>query len=188
MNDTARAVGPDITADVVRALCLYAIAEFQAGHASTLRISASGNSFSVSDDGRGHSVNRTVSGAPYLQFIYTQLDYPFGKAEGAPVQLQGIGMSLINVLCSELQVTVTKADKTLRLRYEEGRLIQEDCIELASPVTGTAVSGRINAGVQRNPTDVGQIECWLEGVLAAQPTMKLYFNGKAMGVRASKSV
>jgi DNA gyrase/topoisomerase IV subunit B len=168
----------DITAQVVRALCLYAVAEFQSGHATTLRVTAARNYFSVADDGRGHAVDRSVAGAPYLQFIYTQLDYPFGLTEGGPVQLQGIGMSLLNVLCGDLSVTVSKANKTLRLTYKAGRLCDEACVETFAQSTGTTVAGTINAVLQRSPTDVDQIERWLVQVRVAHPEMKLYFNGK----------
>jgi hypothetical protein len=42
-TDRSNPANPDITAQVVRALCLYAIAEFQSGHATTLRINVAGN-------------------------------------------------------------------------------------------------------------------------------------------------
>jgi DNA gyrase/topoisomerase IV subunit B len=170
----------DITAQVVRALCLYAIAEFQSGHATTLHVTAEGNSFSVADDGRGHAVDRTVAGAPYLQFIYTQLDYPFGLAEGGPVQLQGIGMSLINVLCSDLSVTVRKPNKTLQLTYQAGRLCDEACVDTMTQSTGTTVAGTVHPQLQQQPTDVDSIERWLQGLLAANPAIKLHFNGKVI--------
>jgi DNA gyrase/topoisomerase IV subunit B len=175
----------DVTAQLVRALCLYAIAEFQSGHATTLHISAEGNSFSVEDDGRGHSVDRTIAGTPYLQFIYTQLDYPFGLTEGGPVQLQGIGMSLLNVLCSDLSVTVRKPHKTLQLTYKAGRLCDETCVDTLTQSTGTTVIGTVNPQLQQQPTDVNKIEAWLEGVLAANPAIKLHFNGKAIHAQSS---
>ncbi len=175
----------DVTASVVRALCLYATAEIQSGHATTLHITAQGNSFSVADDGRGHSVDRGVAGAPYLQFIYTQLDYPFGLAEGGPVQLQGIGMSLLNVLCSDLSVTVRKPNKTLQLTYKAGRLCDEACVDTLTQSTGTTVCGTIIPQLQQQPTDVDRIEAWLESVLAAHPAIKLHFNGKAIHAPSS---
>ena len=104
----SHAATPDqhgLTADVVRALTLYCLAEFQSGHATTIRITAEGNSFSIADDGRGHAIERAIDGTPYLKFIYTHFDYPFETGQNAPVQLQGIGMSLVNALCSELIVT-----------------------------------------------------------------------------------
>jgi DNA gyrase/topoisomerase IV subunit B len=178
----------DITAQVVRALCLYAIAEFQSGHATTLHVTAEGGSFSVADDGRGHAVDRSVAGAPYLQFIYTQLDYPFGLAEGGPVQLQGIGMSLLNALCSDLSVTVRKPNKTLQLTYKAGRLCHEGCVDTLTQSSGTTVAGTVHPQlqqVQQQPTDVDKLERWLAGVLAAHPAMKLHFNGKAVHAQPS---
>ncbi len=118
MNHAATPNQRDLTGDVVRALTLYSFAEFQLGHATSIRIRAEGNSFSITDDGRGHAIERAVNGTPYLKFIYTHFDYPFEASENEPVQLQGIGMSLINTLCSELVVTVRKQDATLQLKLE----------------------------------------------------------------------
>lgn len=78
----------DIAACVVRALVLYSLAEFQSGHARTIRVTAKGSSFSVEDDGRGHAICRTVEGSPYLRFVYAHLEYPFEPGQGNPVQLQ----------------------------------------------------------------------------------------------------
>jgi hypothetical protein len=63
----------DMTAQAVRTLCLYAIAEFQAGHATTLHVNALGHGFSFGDNGRGHAVDLDVGRTPYLRFIYTHL-------------------------------------------------------------------------------------------------------------------
>jgi hypothetical protein len=43
MIDTSNLDCLDTTAQVVRALCLYGIAEFQSGHATTLHVCAAGN-------------------------------------------------------------------------------------------------------------------------------------------------
>ncbi|MCK7499455.1 MAG: hypothetical protein MZW92_60440 [Comamonadaceae bacterium] len=106
-----------------RALVLYSLAEFQAGYTTAIAVDVTGWTFQVSDDGRGHSLTKVLAGSPYLHFIYTHFDYPFGNLEGAPVQLQGIGMSLLNALCSELTVTVRKANESsLTVRFRDGQL------------------------------------------------------------------
>jgi DNA gyrase/topoisomerase IV subunit B len=116
----------DLVMLVTRALVLYSLAEFHGGYASTIDVNVDATSFSVSDDGRGHAIARTINGLPYLPFIYTHLDYPFADADPpGQVQLQGIGMSLINAMCSELSVVVRKPHGTLRLRYEAGWLANE---------------------------------------------------------------
>ena len=69
----------DIAAAIVRALVLYSLAEFQATHATTIRVHAHGVSFEVSDDGRGHAMDRTVAGQPYMNVVYSHLDFPFAK-------------------------------------------------------------------------------------------------------------
>jgi DNA gyrase/topoisomerase IV subunit B len=119
----------DFAALATRALVLYTLAEFQSGHATTIRVDVEGNALSVADNGRGHAIHRVISGQPYLPFIYTHLDYPFANAEpgeAGQVQLQGIGMSLLNALCSELSVIVRKREGTLRVCYESARLVREE--------------------------------------------------------------
>ena len=177
MNDATVPDSLDITAQAIRALTLYSLAEFQSGHASTIRVSADGTSFCVADDGRGHAIARTVTGSPYLQFIYTHLDYPFAVGEGSPVQLHGIGMSLLNALCSELSVVVHKTDATLRMTYHHGHLCEEEHLNIPAESTGTTVSGVISLTLPRGQTDIKDIEQWLLGVLASNPTLKLHFNG-----------
>lgn len=82
-----------------------------------MHINAEGNLFSVADNGRGDAVDRGVVGAPFLQFIYTQLGCPLDAVKGSPVQLPGIGMSLLNLLCCALLVTILKSYKTPRQTY-----------------------------------------------------------------------
>jgi DNA gyrase/topoisomerase IV subunit B len=170
----------DIIASVVRALMLYTLAEFQSGHCSTIRIEADDGAFSIEDDGRGHAIARTVAGAPYLKFIYTHLDYPFAPPQDAPIQLQGIGMSLINVLCCEFTVTVRKQAATLRLSFQGGRLCDEEFIEVKSQRTGNIISGMIAPEFRQRGFDKERLQKWLREVLIAHPTLNLFFNGEAI--------
>ncbi|MGL4231760.1 MAG: hypothetical protein ACRCWJ_10380 [Casimicrobium sp.] len=175
----------DLTALAIRALVLYSLAEFQSDHATTISVNVDGTTFNVADDGRGHAIHRVISGQPYLPFIYTQLNYPFadaGPSEAGEVQLQGIGMSLINSFCSELSVVVRKREGTLRLRYESAQLVREERDELANDSTGTCVSGTINPQLQSVRTDIQQIQVWLRRIAAAHPALTLRFNGSDVSV------
>src|SRR5262245_52221536 len=100
MGDTVEAHSQDVATSVIRALVMYSLAEFQSGNASTIRVEANGLSFEVSDDGRGHAVDRTVAGQPYMWFVYRHLEYPFAQSAAAPVQIHTLGLSFINTLCS----------------------------------------------------------------------------------------
>jgi DNA gyrase/topoisomerase IV subunit B len=180
MTETSTPDRLDITGYVVRALALYSLEEFQAGHASSIYVSANGASFTVADDGRGHAIDRTVAGSPYLPFIYTHLDYPFSPIASGPIQLQGIGMSLINALCSELSVTVHKAAGTLRMTYNDGKLCHEERTNVATEASGNAVTGTISPRLQQAGANVANIEKWLLSVMSANPLLKMYFNGKEL--------
>ena len=180
MSDTLTPAPVDITAHAVRVLTLYSLAEFQSGQASTIGVSAEGTSFSVGDNGRGHAVDRTVDGSPYLQFIYTHLEYPFAAVKGGPVQLHGIGISLLNALCSELSVTVHRAGETLRIMYRAGHLYHEERLATRTNSTGNTVSGIVSPHLQQVSTNIEHIEGWLLDVLASSPGHKLHLNGKEL--------
>lgn len=62
---------------------LYALLEFQSGHATTIRVTAQGNTFSIADNGRGHPIDKSVDGTSYLKFIYAHFDYPFESGRSA---------------------------------------------------------------------------------------------------------
>lgn len=169
---------PTVTENVVKTLVLYALAEFQLGHATQIRVSARGHTFSVEDDGRGHAIDRTVAGTPYLKFIYNHLDFPFGEAEGGSVQLQGLAMSLLNGLCSELTVAVAKRTCALRMRFANGELVEQEISEVRAESTGTSISGTVNAALESRPVAERALEAWLGTVCAASPKLKLSFNGQ----------
>jgi DNA gyrase subunit B len=167
---------------------LYSLAEFQTGHASTIRVTVNGSTFAVSDDGRGHAIRRIVSGQPYLPFIYTHQDYPFTSTEpqsAGLVQLQGMGMSLVNALCSELTVVVKKRDGTLHLAYARGRLAREERNDSANDATGTSVSGTINPALNALSVDLHEIKQWLTRIAATHPTLKLMLNDVELEACAS---
>ncbi|MFZ5549574.1 MAG: hypothetical protein ACOZJX_12830 [Pseudomonadota bacterium] len=174
----------DTCSAVVRALVLYALAEAQAGHATLLRVTAEGRSFSVADNGRGHPLAREVGGTPYLKLIYTHLDYPFGTSPGAPVQLQGLGMSLINTLCSELSSTVHRPEGTLRLVFREGTLTEQTLTPGSSGEAGNLVSGTVGPAVSGPGIDIAGLQAWLQGVQASRPSVTLFFNGQALHASA----
>ena len=166
----------DPVACLVRALALYSIAEAQLGHATTVRVRAEGAAFSVSDDGRGHAIQRTVGGSPYLRFVYEHLDYPFETAQDSSIQLHGIGMSLINVLCRELSVTARKRDATLRMTYRDGKLLSEELSDIGSVETGNTITGTIHPQLQLGGANPERIRRWLRHVRAVRPSLKLFFN------------
>lgn len=179
------AAAPHLGEQVLRALVLYALAEAQLGHARHLRVSAEGDRFAVEDDGRGHAIARTVEGAPYLQFIYGHLDYPFGAAQSRPVQLQGLGMSLVNAVCAELTVRVRKPDARLDLAFRGGRLIDHRAAEGGDGTRGNRLAGRIDARFEPRPFDTGALARWLAALAATQAGLALSFNGQPLPAAAA---
>ena len=172
MTDASTSGSHDIIGSVVRALVLYSLAEFQSGHSTTIRVNAEARSFSIGDDGRGHAIERTVAGSPYLPFVYTHLDYPLVPARGAPIQLQGIGLSLINALCCELTVTARKRDATLRMSFRGGSLRDQELLKVRSEGTGNTISGTVDSQFQKCALDAQELQRWLLGVSGGQPVFE----------------
>ena len=165
----------DVVAFVIRGLVLYSLTEFRAGHCTTIRVDAKARSFRISDDGRGHAIERTIADTPYLQFIYTHLDYPFVPGREAPVQLHGIGMSLINILCSELTLTVRKPHMSLRMFFRDGGLIDQETVAANFDSTGNRISGIVAPQLALSVNEQVLVR-WLQEVKAASPSLKLHFN------------
>ena len=170
----------DIAALAVRALTLYSLAEFQSGNATSIHIHAANTSFVVADNGRGQAIERVVDGVPYPRLIYTHLAYPCGVTHAPAVQLQGIGMSLINCLCSELSVVARTARVTLRMHFASGVLRGEERTASTSNTTGNTVSGTVSPLHQRDSTHVQGLESWLLDVLRATPGLQLRLNDREL--------
>ena len=136
-----------------------------------------------------HAIDRTVAGQPYLKFVYTHLDYPFDQRQDAPVQLHAIGISLVNVLCSELDITAHKQDVTLRMSFKNGRLADYERVD-AKPEkttdihTGNTISGKVNPQLQKDGVNVLSLRQWLIALMTASPTLRLSFNGVELQVLA----
>lgn len=167
----------DLAATAVRALVLYALAEFQSGRATTIHVTARGAEFGVSDDGRGHPPDKLLEGTPYLRFVYTHFDYPFEAGRAAPVQLQGIGMSLVNALSAQLTLVLRKPEETLQLCFAEGRLQQQTRTPGPNAATGVSVHGRLRPGLCTVPAPGPALEDGLRAIVRAHPTLRLFFNG-----------
>ncbi|MFN5047722.1 hypothetical protein [Roseateles sp.] len=170
----------DLPLRIVQTLVLYALGEHQLGHARRIVVNCSGTEFSVSDDGRGHAVSRTVEGAPYLDFIYGHLAFPFGRTDSPPVQLQGLGISLLNQLCASLDVTVRKPMQTLRLRFERGELLAHELVDEQNLETGNCLAGEVLAALAAEPMDVAALAKWLGAVQEVNPGLELLLNGKPL--------
>jgi len=176
----------DVTSEIVRALVLYSVAEYQAGHVKTIRVDARDRSFTVADDGRGHAIERTIGGAPYLEFVYTHLAYPFATGQSAPIQLQAIGISLANKFCAELSVTARKPTATLVVSFKNGLHVSEALSNVASEVTGNTISGVVNPQLQSAETDTHALRQWLIRVLAASAGLRVVFNGVELRAPANE--
>jgi DNA gyrase/topoisomerase IV subunit B len=170
----------DLTATPVHALMLYSLLEFQSGHATTIRVTAEGTRFGIADDGRGHSLDRTVEGTSYLKFIYTHFDYPFESGRSAPIQLQGIGISFVNALCSELALTITKRDETLQVLFRDGQFHESHRTAATSEKTGITITAKLNSHLQGSGVATKPLEDWLRRLLVSEPTLKLFFNGREL--------
>ena len=167
-------------AKLAKVLVLYALAEAQAGHATRIDVLAEGHTFGVSDDGRGHSIDKKIDGTHYLTFIYSQFEFPFASPQPGAVQLQGIGMSLLNSLCSSLEVTVTRADQRLRLFFESGVLMSQHREPAVGAGTGNRIVGSVMTHEEASVAVSQALAEWLTGLLHCVPTVCVTLNGQAL--------
>jgi DNA gyrase/topoisomerase IV subunit B len=170
----------DIKTSLVQTLVLYSLAEHQLGHAKSILVTAREHQFSIEDDGRGHAIGRRVEGSPYLDFVYCHLDFPYQYRKSKPIQLQGLGMSLLNRLCAELVVTVRKREATLTLRFQGGSLSSHELTDTKNEVTGNKVSGTVHPDLGHRPVDERALEQWLHAVAQTSPSLQLFFNGQRL--------
>lgn len=182
MTRAADAPPLDLASTALRGLVLYGLMEFQSGHASTLWVSAQGAEFGIADDGRGHPLDKRLAGTNYIDYIYTHFDYPFEAPAGqaGPVQLQGIGMSLVNALCCRLVLTVRKPEHTLTRVYENGQLASSETSEAPNERTGVSVQCRLRPELPAGDVGMPALEDWLRGLVRCHPTLKLFLNGRAL--------
>jgi DNA gyrase/topoisomerase IV subunit B len=87
-------------------------------------------------------------------------------------------MSLINSLCSELDVTVHKAEKAYTTHFKDGRLNKEEIRENQERVTGTTVEGKLDPDLFPEGIDVQELEQWFIGVKSVHQQLRLFYNGK----------
>jgi hypothetical protein len=170
------AAGPDLGGAVIRSLVLYSVAEAQAGHVSEIAVQVQGSSFEVSDDGRGHSIDKTIDGTPYLSFIYEHLAFPFGLSAPGAVQLQGLGMSLINSLCEELQVQVRRGEQQATYCFAYGQLLQQRREPAPGQPSGNTLSGRLCSALAVKPIDQAALGQWIDGLRPSLPGVRIRFN------------
>jgi DNA gyrase/topoisomerase IV subunit B len=163
---------------LVRALVLYSIAEAQSGHATRIEVTANEDRFVVADDGRGHAIEKRVEDTPYLSFIYDHFSFPFGRNAPGPVQLQGIGLSLINRLCSELCVRVTRSVTRLTMVFRGGTLVSQ--VRDTSPTngSGTQISGTANRPTPATQEVAERLWLWLSTLRACYPNLSMSYNGQ----------
>jgi DNA gyrase/topoisomerase IV subunit B len=173
----------DLSATAVRAFMLYSLAEFQSGNATTIRVTAEGSTFSISDDGRGHPIDKMLEGTSYLKFIYTHFDYPFETGRSAPIQLQGIGMSFINAICSELTLTVRKPEETLTMSFKDGQVRGSGRTATKNDKPGITVSARLSPELPPGGAQTEELEEWLQGIVQTHPSLSLFFNHRELKAR-----
>lgn len=168
------------SASLLRALFLYHLAEYQSGNATTIHFDLQGHTFKISDNGRGHAIDRTLNDVPYLQLVYSHFEYPFNLESDTPIQLHTIGISLINSLCEELSVTVRKKENTYRWFYKDGQLEKTETTESLQDTTGNTLEGRLNSDLFAEEIDVQDMEQWLAGIKSLHKPLQLIFNGNEL--------
>ena len=121
------------------------IDEALAGYCKHITVTInSGNSITVTDDGRGIPVDiQAQTGKPALEVVFTVL-HAGGKFGGGGYKvsggLHGVGASVVNALSEWLQVRVHKNGNIYEMRFARGHITQEMRIVGKTDRTGTEVT------------------------------------------------
>ena len=122
-----------------------AIDEALAGYCKHITVTInSGNSITVTDDGRGIPVDiQPQTGRPALEVVYTVL-HAGGKFGGGGYKvsggLHGVGASVVNALSEWLRVRVHKNGSIYEMKFARGNITQEMRIVGKTDKTGTEVT------------------------------------------------
>lgn len=165
---------------IFRTLFLYHLAEYQSGNAGTIHVHLQDRTFRISDDGRGHAIDRTINGMPYLKLVYSQLEYPFDVYQDTPLQLHTLGISLINSLCSELKVMVCKQERVYCQYYEAGQLRKEETKANEANARGTTLEGKINSELVAGEWDLQDVQEWFAKVKSINTSLRLILNDREL--------
>jgi len=121
------------------------IDEALAGYCKNISVTInSGNSITVTDDGRGIPVDvQAQTGKPALEVVFTVL-HAGGKFGGGGYKvsggLHGVGASVVNALSEWLQVRVHKEGNIYEMKFARGHITQEMTIVGKTDKTGTEVT------------------------------------------------
>ena len=121
------------------------IDEALAGYCKHITVTInSGNSITVTDDGRGIPVDiQPQTGKPALEVVFTVL-HAGGKFGGGGYKvsggLHGVGASVVNALSEWLKVRVYKNGNIYEMKFARGNITQEMTIVGKTDKTGTEVT------------------------------------------------
>jgi DNA gyrase/topoisomerase IV subunit B len=172
---------------VVQTVVMYSLAEAISGQARNVWVSLQGDRFSVRDDGRGHSAERTVGDLPYLEFIYSQLQPSLFKLPGTEVQLHGAGMSLVNALCTNLTVRAARNGFIDIRFYRNAVLERRERMAGNAEESGNTVSGQLSASIVEGGVSEHHLATWLRAMFASVRSTRAYLNDVQVSARTSEA-
>lgn len=177
--DTQSATGANY---VVFELVANVLDQFLAGTATYCEVTVDGFSITVSDDGPGLPFQKPSnhSGLSKAEVFLTQPHFGAtaeGHAPHVHVVFNGVGLAVVNALCSDLSVRTRDGQQEWTHAYQAGIAIGAAKVSTSAQPHGTQISAHLDPEIFDHPPDP---EC-LMSTLAEQthlfPGFKLVFNG-----------
>jgi len=152
--------------------------------------------FSVRDNGRGIPIEKDKTHKEYLATMVlseARAGRNFDDSMRVGAGMNGVGASIANYCSEFFEVEIIRDGKKFTQRFTQGNAV-DDALQIfkpkisknSSPRTGTFIHFRPSEEVFKNLTlPIEFLESRLLEIAAANPKLKIYFNGKKVQAKAS---
>lgn len=157
----------------------YVITEHLGGKANVVKVHYKDNLISISDNGRGHSVERNIDGIPYLDMVYCQLSLFDTNPDLNTFVYQALGMSLISEMCDQIKLTVANHGKIRNFGISNGIITKLSEYEDSECGSGNTIEYLAKEAIDEALAE-SDIFKTLQTVASKYSNLTVYFNDQLL--------